>query len=124
MDKQRLNELLAEHVMGWTTFPHTTSDGRVVEWQDRYNPNERYSTKELPDLLTWEGMGMVVKAMKGKGFVEFELSDRGWPDGSWVATFRTETTASRRRWDSMADADEAPIAVGLSALEAIGVSLT
>lgn len=115
MDKQRLNELLAEHVMGWRRWDTWADQARTrpkVAW---FRPDRQYPTG-TPDYLTREGMGMVVAKMKEKGW-DFNLAQVG---PIFTATF--SRTLGPTMSEAFTHADhEAPVASGIAALRACGV---
>lgn len=122
-EKQRLNELLAEHVMGWMRIPVyglSDPDPEVEFWTWQKEDGSFVDDSDLPDFLTWEGMGMVVAKMKEKGYVQWTLTlncDPKWGDSVYSSAFFINTTCE----PTSADNEEAPIATGLAALKACGV---
>lgn len=123
MDKRRLNELLAEHVMGW----RKVYDERLEAWgwHDEATGDFHFHPSELPDFVgTWEGMGLVVEAMKEKHDALFALTNKynHSPERNRVECGAWFTILSTRR-EGIGYDDEAPIAAGIAALNALGVEM-
>lgn len=131
MDKQWLNELLVTKVLDLPIFDYHRDAERALgpDYTDmqyvtrndkhRLRLHTSYSAQDL-NLLTWEGMGLVVAKMKEKGFT-FHLKD---------AVNASETIATFEGYDDDYEPvrgdgtdDEAPVAAGLAALKALNVEV-
>ncbi len=112
MTERELCALVAEKVFGWTAI-QKYSLGIVGKrpggdgWED------------IPDYLTWTGLGLVVEKMETekKGALYLMLFDYGT---YWQAEFVNKDYSLHNAW---ADAPTAPMAVAVAAFRAVGVEI-
>ena len=117
IDPRRLNAALAVGLFGWTEVVPTMADGGLTGRLPGTHYGDYRDYEMVPDYLTWEGMRLVVEAMRGRGWrciLEQRL------DGLWVCWFENPES---ERYRAGADADTAPLAVAHAARRALGVSL-
>lgn len=71
---------------------------------------------------SWEGLGLVVEAMRAKGHIWFNLKtgDERWVGGRCAASFDPDSRDDDDAWSSD---DSPPMAVALAALRALGVEV-
>lgn len=120
----KLNALVAEHVLAWKW---DNSRCRICGWPfDRLGapgcspescsmrPAPKIRADSPPDYLTWSGIGLIVEAMRGKGWVlQLEEEDgalgKGWRARFWKSAYT-------KNWNEVL-APDAPTAVAKAALK-------
>jgi hypothetical protein len=120
--QQAINEALAVHLFGWRKEPMMMvyHGQEMFRW---YTPEGRKLMvgPEMQDWCTsWSGMGEVVEAMRGKGWMYVCICysrhyEGGW---KWFVMFENETEEGPEGC-----ADTAPMAVAMAALAALGVAV-
>lgn len=110
-DTRTLDAVLAERLFGWTTRDHP-----LFPW---IQPVTGIAFSAPPAISTsWEGMGLVLEAMKARGW-DYEV--RSIPAASVATRAHCEF---HRAFGEFSDrsADSLPMAVALAALTALGES--
>ncbi len=103
MTERQIDALLHKHLFG------------LPEYLDGWHPwePEHYST-------TWEGMGLVVEAMREKGFRYWGTD---WIERPPDAIFCRYSSVDLDGGERFSHADTLPMAVALAALRALGVEV-
>ncbi len=105
-----LDALVAKHVMGLN--PTRFDDLEPPVWFHVGTPNE-VGTDIKPYSATWDGMRMVVEAMRARK-CRVKLETAFGTQGPWWVTFLGEDN------ESCASAIDLPLACALAALRAVG----
>lgn len=115
MEPEELNIAIAEKVMGWTVF-RTDHNGYELDADEvayGFPPDKSVDGVpfDIQDYLTWQGMGMVIEAMRANGwYFDCECGEIGY-----FARFRLDDFVI----ETMTWAKELPRAVALAALSAL-----
>lgn len=109
-----LDALVGKRVLGLAVESYdATSTGRSIA-KKYFVRDDSGRPRAIPRCsTTWEGMRLVVEAMRAKGWYVTMNGPDGY-DGHWFARFRSRTFVES------ANADTAPHAVALAAMLAVG----
>ncbi len=122
MTDDKLRELVAVHVFGWTDVHSVEIHSAAMVGIPAAGGDHDF----IPDYLTWAGLGLIVEEMERKGFYLRLVKNVSWsttPRDKWewyagLAPERCKPGENNSVWDLSPSR-----AVSLAALKAVGVEV-
>jgi len=124
--RRRINVAVAVNIFGWTVNKeHSPYRWNVPLESELYRSWDGSMADEAyPFCGSWSGMGLVVEEMRKDGKYLFDidehLDEEGNPDGDLIASF---TLDDGKYESAYGVSEDAPVAVALAALRALGVAV-
>lgn len=117
---EQLSALVAEKVLGITQYQHDYWECddpfytycQICGDKPKFEERETRPTCKCPDYLTWTGIGLIVEAMRGKGYA---YSITGAAESQW----NTAASFSKDNVTTTKGAPKAPRAVAIAACRAL-----